>query len=152
MLEVCPSIAAGKPSLRDPSAAIGGKADPVRLVFNAAPGPAVVVGMLDMGDRLRLVVNEVDVVEPEQALPKLPVARALWMPRPDLADGGRGLAARRRRAPHGVHPGARRRAARTTSRRSPGSSCVVIDEDTDVRAFKNELRWNQAYYHLAGGL
>jgi L-arabinose isomerase len=84
MLEVCPSIAAGKPSCEIHPLGIGGKPDPVRLVFTARTGPGVVVGLVDLGDRLRLVANEVDLVEPDAPLPKLPVARAVWEPRPDL--------------------------------------------------------------------
>src|SRR5207249_10479824 len=78
MLEVCPSIAAETPSCEIHPLSIGGKADPVRLVFTATPGPAVVVALLDLGDRFRLVANEVDVVAPEAPLPRLPVARAVW--------------------------------------------------------------------------
>jgi L-arabinose isomerase len=85
MLEVCPSIAADKPSLEIHSLGIGGKADPVRLVFTAPSGPAIVASMVDMGDRFRLVVNDVDVIQPDQPLPKLPVARAVWVPRPSLS-------------------------------------------------------------------
>jgi L-arabinose isomerase len=84
MLEVCPSIAAGRPSCEIHPLGIGGKPDPVRLVFTARPGPGIVVGLVDMGDRLRLVANEVDLVEPDAPLPRLPVARAVWEPRPDL--------------------------------------------------------------------
>src|SRR5580698_6184659 len=83
MLEISPSIAAAKPSLEVHPLGIGGKADPVRLVFTASPGPAVNASLMDMGDRFRLLVNEVDVVAPEHDLPKLPVARALWIPRPN---------------------------------------------------------------------
>jgi L-arabinose isomerase len=84
MLEICPTIAADKPSLEVHPLGIGGKADPVRLVFTAPSGPAIVASMVDMGDKFRLIVNEVDVIQPEQALPKLPVARAVWVPRPSL--------------------------------------------------------------------
>ena len=84
MLEVCPSIAAERPSCEIHPLSIGGRDDPVRLVFTARPGPAVNAALVDLGDRFRLLVNEVDVVEPEQPLPKLPVARALWRPAPDL--------------------------------------------------------------------
>src|SRR5207237_4161771 len=84
MLEVCPSIAAGTPSLEIHPLGIGGREDPVRLVFDARPGPAVVVGLADLGDRFRLVANEIDVVPPLEPLPRLPVARAVWAPRPDL--------------------------------------------------------------------
>jgi L-arabinose isomerase len=84
MLEVCPSIAAGRPTCEIHPLGIGGKADPVRLVFTARPGPAIVLGLVDHGDRLRLIANEVDLVEPNAPLPRLPVARAVWEPRPDL--------------------------------------------------------------------
>lgn len=89
MLEVCPSIAAGKPSLEVHPLGIGGKADPARLVFNTRPGPAVNASMIELGDRFRLVVNEVEVVAPDADLPKLPVARTVWIPKPDLAEGAR---------------------------------------------------------------
>src|SRR5881396_1865324 len=84
MLEVCPSIAAGTPSCEIHPLGIGGREDPVRLVFDATPGPAVVVGLADLGDRFRLVANEIDTVVPPEPLPKLPVARAVWAPRPNL--------------------------------------------------------------------
>src|SRR5690242_3207989 len=85
MLEVCPSIAAEKPRVEIHPLGIGNREDPVRLVFDAAPGSATVLGICDLGDRFRLVLNEVDVVRPDEPLPKLPVARAVWEPRPDLA-------------------------------------------------------------------
>src|SRR5216683_3568235 len=84
MLEVCPSIAAETPSLEVHPLGIGGKADPVRLVFTAPSGPAVVASLVDMGNRFRLIVNEIEVIQPEQPLPQLPVARAVWLPKPSL--------------------------------------------------------------------
>jgi L-arabinose isomerase len=84
MLEICPSIAADKPSLEVHPLGIGGKADPVRLVFTAPSGPAIVASLVDMGEKFRLIVNEIDVVQPEAPLPKLPVARAVWLPKPSL--------------------------------------------------------------------
>src|SRR6478752_6172751 len=84
MLEVCPSIAADRPSCEVHPLSIGGREDPVRLVFDAAPGPAVVLGLADLGDRFRLVATEVDAVEPDEPLPQLPVARAVWTSRPSL--------------------------------------------------------------------
>ena len=122
MLEVCPSIAAGQPSCEIHPLSIGGRADPVRLVFDAAPGPGVVVGLADLGDRFRLIANEVDLVEPDAPLPRLPVARAVWRPRPDLRDRRRGLAHRRRAAPHRADDDAADRGARPTSPRWPASS------------------------------
>ena len=106
-----------RPSLEIHPLAIGGREDPVRLRFTADPGPGVVVGLSDLGDRFRLTVNEIDVVEPDEALPQLPVACAVWEPRPVAVDLGRGLADGRRPAPHGALDGGRRRGARTTSPR-----------------------------------
>jgi L-arabinose isomerase len=84
MLEVCPTLASGQPSLQVHPLGIGGKDDPVRLVFTAPAGPAVNASLIDLGDRFRLLVNEVQVVQPEHELPRLPVARALWVPKPNL--------------------------------------------------------------------
>lgn len=89
MLEVCPSIAAGKPSLEVHPLGIGGKADPARLVFSTAPGAAINATMVEFGDRFRLVVNELEIVEADEPLPLLPVARTVWIPKPDLAEGAR---------------------------------------------------------------
>lgn len=85
MLEVCPSIAAAKPKLEIHPLGIGNRSDPVRLVFDAAPGAAVILGVCDLGDRFRFVGNEVTVVSPLAEMPKLPVARAVWEPKPDFA-------------------------------------------------------------------
>ena len=87
MLEVCPSIAAGQPSLEVHPLGIGGKEDPARLVFDTAAGAALNASLVDLGDRFRMIVNTVDVIEPEAPLPNLPVARALWRPRPNLQIG-----------------------------------------------------------------
>jgi L-arabinose isomerase len=84
MLEVCPTLASGQPSLQVHPLGIGGKDDPVRLVFTAPAGPAVNASLIDLGDRFRLLVNEVQVLKPEHELPELPVARALWVPKPNL--------------------------------------------------------------------
>ena len=100
-------------SIRSRSAA---SADPVRLVFTAPPGPAVVVSLVDLGHRFRLVANEVDIVRPDEELPRLPVARAVWSPRPDFATAAEALAARRRLAPHRAHD---RHSASSRSRTSP---------------------------------
>ena len=90
MLEVCPSISGETPSLEIHPLGIGDREDPVRLVFTAAPGPAFVVGLADLGDRFRLTANEIDVVAPDEPLPKLPVARAVWKPRPNLTTSTEG--------------------------------------------------------------
>jgi L-arabinose isomerase len=151
MLEVCPSIADGRPSCEIHPLSIGGKQDPVRLVFTAAPGPAVVVGLLDLGDRFRLVANEIDVVPPDEELPRLPVARAVWEPKPDLA-----TAAEAWLLAGGPHHTVFSRALDSDAfvdlAEIAGLELLLIDERTHMSDFKKELRWNQAYFHLAGGL
>ncbi len=89
MLEVCPSIAAGKPSLEVHPLGIGGKADPARLVFDSPAGPALNASLIDLGDDFRLIINEVEAVKPDQPLKKLPVARTVWIPEPDFHTGVR---------------------------------------------------------------
>ena len=150
MLEVCPSIAAGQPSCEIHPLSIGGREDPVRLVFDAAAGPGVVVAILDLGDRFRLLVNEIDVIAPPQPLPKLPVARALWQPRPDfttaceawLAAGG---------PHHTVLSAALDADAIADFAEIAGVELLRIDAATQIRRFHDELRWNQAYYRVAQG-
>ena len=150
MLEVCPSIAATRPSLEIHPLSIGGKADPVRLVFTAPSGPAVNASIIQVGNRFRMVVNEVDVVEPEQDLPKLPVARALWVPQPDL----RTAAAAWIYAGGAHHTGFSQ--ALTTEHLQDFADMaamefLTISKGTDVRQFRNELRWNHAAYLLRNG-
>ena len=151
MLEICPSIASSRPRCEIHPLAIGARADPVRLVFTARPGPAIVVGLLDLGTRLRLIANEVDVVEPEQDMPRLPVARALWEPRPDLP-----IAAETWLTAGGPHHTCFTQAvgieALEDFAEMSGLELLTIGADTTPRQFKNEMRWNQVYYHLSGGL
>jgi L-arabinose isomerase len=151
MLEICPSIAAGKPTCEIHPLSIGGRDDPARLVFTAAPGPAVVVSLVDLGDRFRLVANEIEILEPPAPLPKLPVARAVWRPKPDLATA----------ATSWLEAGGSHHTVLTTALATEhledlaqiaGIELLVIDEHTRNRDFRNELRWNQAYYRLAQGL
>jgi L-arabinose isomerase len=151
MLEVCPSIAAERPSCEIHPLSIGGRSDPVRLVFTAAPGPAALAAVLDLGDRLRFVLNEVEVVEPEQDLPRLPVARAMWKPKPDFATATEAWL--RAGGPHhSVLCRAIGSEAFTDLAEIAGIELLVIDDTTRIRDIVNELRWNQAYYRLAGGL
>jgi L-arabinose isomerase len=143
MLEVCPSIAAAQPSCEIHPLGIGGKEDPVRLVFDAPTGPATNTTIVDLGDRFRMVLSEVDVVAPEQPMPKLPVARAMWKPRPDLKTA----AAAWIQAGGSHHPTFSQ--ALTTEHWEDlaeiwGVEFVVIDEQTRLRDFKNLLRWNDA--------
>jgi L-arabinose isomerase len=151
MLEVCPTIADGQPSLEVHPLLIGGKADPARLVFNTRPGPALNASLVDMGNRFRLVVNDVDVVPPDAPLPRLPVARALWVPRPNLKVG----------AAAWIYAGGAHHTGFSQSltgehlhdfAEMAGIEFVRIDETTQLYQFKNELRWNEAYYLLTKGI
>ncbi|MEH1017171.1 L-arabinose isomerase [Micromonospora sp. CPCC 206060] len=148
MLEVCPTIAADAPSCEIHPLSIGGREDPVRLVFTAEPGPAVVVGLADLGDRFRLTANEIDVVAPDEPLPRLPVARAVWQPRPSLV-----TAAEAWLLAGGPHHTAFSSAVDVESLTDFADMCRVelalIDDSTDMRGFGRELRWNQAYHRLA---
>ncbi|WP_367323424.1 L-arabinose isomerase [Streptomyces sp. HUAS ZL42] len=151
MLEVCPSIAADRPSCEIHPLGIGGREDPVRLVFDAAPGPAVVVGLSDLGDRFRLTANVVDVVAPDEPLPNLPVARAVWEPRPSLAESAESwlLAG----APHHtVLSSAVDVETLTDYATMTEVELLTIDENTTVNQFAKEIRWNAAYHRLAQAL
>lgn len=153
MLEICESIAAAgkKPKLDILPLSIGGKADPVRLIFDANTGPAVGASIMDMGQRFRMVANVVDVVPTDQPLPKLPVARALWLPRPDLK-----VAAAAWIYAGGAHHTSFSYAVTAEHLRDfaemAGIEFLVIDEETRIQEFKEKLRWNDLYYHLAKGL
>lgn len=150
MLEVSPSLSTQRPRLEVHPLGIGGKDDPVRLVFTADPGPALVVAMSDMRDRFRLVANVVENVDAPD-LPKLPVGRAVWKPAPDFATS----------AACWLAAGAAHHTVMTTAvsldvfrdfAEIARTELAVIDEQTTVRGFQQELRWNQAYYRLAQGL
>jgi L-arabinose isomerase len=151
MLEICPSIAEGKPKLEVHPLGIGGKSDPVRLVFDAPAGPALNASLIDLGNRFRLIVNEVEAVKPAHPLPKLPVARALWECKPDFKTA---LAAWIYSG--GAHHTGFSYTVTTEHLRDfaeiAGIEIVVIDGQTKLEAFRNELRWNEVYYHLAPGI
>ncbi|HXQ37902.1 MAG TPA: L-arabinose isomerase, partial [Anaerolineales bacterium] len=147
MLEICESIAAHKPRLEIHPLGIGGKADPVRLVFDAQTGPAVGASIVHMGGRFRMVANAVDVVPTDAPLPKLPVARALWIPRPNLKVAGAAW----------IHAGGAHHTSFSYSVTAEhlqdfadmaGIEFLLIDENTRVHEFKEKLRWNDLYYHL----
>jgi len=149
MLEICPSIAGDTPSLEIHPLSIGGKADPVRLVFTAASGPAVNVSLIQTGNRFRMIVNEIDVIDPPQPLPELPVARAVWVPRPNL----RTAAAAWIYAGGSHHTGFSQ--ALTSEHledfaEMAGLEFLPIDASTGLRQFRNELRWNDTAYLLRG--
>jgi L-arabinose isomerase len=145
MLEVCETIASGRPSLEIHPLSIGGKADPVRLVFDARSGPAVAASLVDVGNRFRMVVNEVDATSMDQPLPRLPVARALWVPQPDLKTaatcwilaGG---------AHHTGYSYALTAEHLEDFAEIAGMEFLLINRETRVRDFKKEIRWNDVYY------
>jgi L-arabinose isomerase len=150
MLEICSSIANNKPTLEVHPLGIGGKADPVRLVFNVNQGPGLNASLIDMGNRFRMVVNTVEVINPDADLPKLPVARVVWAPKPNLEVG----------AGAWIHAGAAHHAgfsmALTAEHMEDFSDMfnleyVEINEATTITDIKNQLRWNEMYYMLAKG-
>jgi L-arabinose isomerase len=151
MLEVCPSTAEGKPSLEVHPLGIGGKADPARLVFCAGAGPALNASLVDLGNRFRLIVNTVDVVAPDGALPHLPTARAVWVPQPDLKVAA-GAWIRAGGAHHTAFSQALTPEHLEDYAEMAGIEFVLIDKETRLRELKKELRWNEAYYHVARGL
>ncbi len=145
MLEICESIAEGKPSCEIHQLGIGGKADPVRLVFNVAAGPALNASIVDMGNRFRLLVNEVEAVKPEQELPKLPVARVLWKPLPDMNTGCAGwiLAGG---AHHTCYSQNLTAEYLEDFAEMAGIEMIRIGNGSTLHDIKNELRWNEVYY------
>jgi len=149
--EICESIAVGKPKLEIHPLSIGGKADPVRLVFDSQTGTAVCASIMDMGRRFRLVANVVDVVPTDEPLPKLQVARALWLPRPNLK-----VAAATWIFAGGAHHTGFSYSVTAEHLRDfakmAGIEFLLIDENTRVEEFKKELRWNDLYYHLTDAL
>ncbi len=151
MLEVCPSIAAGTPSCEIHPLSIGNREDPVRLVFDAAPGPGVVLGLVHLGERYRLVLNEIEVVPPDEPLPRLPVARAVWKPKPSLSTSAEAWL-----TAGGPHHTVLTQAVPTETlvdfAHMLHTELLVIDEQTTTARFADHLRWNQAYYRLAQGL
>jgi len=150
MLEVCPSIAAGKPSLEVHPLSIGGKADPARLVFRAATGKALNASLIDIGNRFRMLVNEVEVIECPD-MPKLPVASVLWKPLPDL----------KRAAEAWIIAGGAHHTGFSTAITADyiedfcsmtGTEYLLIGNECDIPSFRKELRWNEIYYHISDGI
>ena len=150
MLEICPTIAANKPKVEIHPLGIGGKADPVRLVFDTPPGSAVNASIVDVGNRFRLIVNEVEVVSPQQELPNLPVARAVWEPKPDFKTA----------AASWIHAGGAHHTGFSLAigaeeledfAEIAGVEFLLIGDGTTVRALKQEIRTNEVYYALSQG-
>jgi L-arabinose isomerase len=151
MLEVCTSIADGKPALEVHPLGIGGKADPVRVVFNVAPGPGLNASLIDIGNRFRMIVNTVDIVKPDADLPELPVARVVWVPKPNLKVG----AAAWILAGGAHHTGFSM--ALTAEHiedfsEMAGIEYLCINENTTIPDFKKDIRTNEMYYMLAKAL
>jgi L-arabinose isomerase len=147
MLEICPSIASNKPSCEIHPLAIGGKEDPVRLVFNAMSGSAVNISLIDMGSRFRLIVNDVESIAPENDLPKLPVARVLWDAKPNLD-----IAATAWILAGGAHHTVYSQSIDTEFMEDfaeiAGIELLVIDNDTKIRDFKSQINANELYCSL----
>jgi L-arabinose isomerase len=150
MLEICPSIAAGRPSLEVHPLGIGGKADPVRLVFDTPPGPALNASLIDLGHRFRLLVNEVEAVKPDKPLPKLPVARAVWRCKPDLPTAAAAWIYAGGAHHTGFSPCVTTEMLEDFGQMA-GLETLIIDGQTTVRGFLQELRANEVYYTLARG-
>jgi L-arabinose isomerase len=148
MLEVCPTITDAKPRIEIHPLGIGGKEDPVRMVFTAKPAAGRVVCVTDLGDRFRLISNEIKIVEPDEDLPKLPVARAVWEPAPSLAASAEAwmLAGG---SHHTVLTNAVSLETVEDFARMAKVEHVVIDDSTEMRAFRRELQWSAAYHRLA---
>ena len=151
MLEVCPTIGDGQASMEVHELGIGGKDDPIRLVFDVAEGEGLNVSIMDVGDRFRMLVNPCKVVAPDQALPNLPVARVVWEPEPDLPTA----------AAAWIHAGGAHHTGFSMAVTSEmmedfaemaDIEVLFIDKDTSIREFKKEIRWNDMYYHLSAGL
>lgn len=150
MLEVCPTIAEGKPSLEIHQLSIGGKADPARLVFKTKPGIGLNATVIDLGNRYRMIVNEVEVVKCPD-MPLLPVASVLWKPMPDL----------KRAAAAWILAGGAHHTGFSTALKAEyledfagmlGIEYILIDEKCDLTELRKELRWNEIYYHISGGI
>jgi L-arabinose isomerase len=145
MLEVCPTIAGGKPRIEVHPLGIGGKADPARLVFDAEPGPAILATVVDLGDRFRMILNEVETLPIDRGMPKLPVARALWKPYPNLRDAAESWIISGG-AHHSVYTTALSAEYFVDWAEMMDIECVLIDPHTNPARLKHELRWGEAYW------
>lgn len=145
MLEVCPTIAEGPVSIRVKPLSMGDREDPARLVFEAKEGPAIATSLVDLGNRFRLIINEVDCKHTEKSMPELPVASAFWTPRPDLTTGAEAwiLAGGAHHTAFSYDLTAEQMGDWANAM---GIEAVYIDNDTTIRSFKNELKWNSVYY------
>ncbi len=145
MLEVCPTIAEGPISIKVQPLSMGDREDPARLVFTSKTGPAIATSLVDLGNRFRLIINNVDCKKTEKPMPKLPVATAFWTPQPDLATGAEAwiLAGGAHHTAFSYDLTAEQMGDWAAAM---GIEAVYIDNDTTIRSLKNELRWNSVYY------
>ena len=145
MLEVCPSVSEGPIAIKVNPLSMGNREDPARLVFTSKTGPAIATSLIDLGNRFRLIINEVDCKKVEKPMPKLPVATAFWTPKPDLATGDEAwiLAGGAHHTAFSYDLTAEQMGDWADAM---GIEAVYIDADTRIREFKNELRWNTIYY------
>lgn len=147
MLEVCPSIADGRIAIKEQPLSMGDREDPARLVFTAKEGKAIATSLIDLGNRFRLIINDVECKKTEKSMPKLPVATAFWTPKPNLQTGAEAW----------ILAGGAHHTAFTYDLTAEqmgdladymGIEAVYIDEKTDLRQLKNELRWNDLAYRM----
>ena len=145
MLEVCPTIADGKISIKEQPLSMGDREDPARLVFTAKEGPAVATSLIDLGDRFRLIINDVNCKKTEKPMPKLPVATAFWTPEPNLQTGAEAwiLAGGAHHTAFSYDLTAEQMGDWAAYM---GIEAVYIDKDTTIRQFKNELLWNSVAF------
>lgn len=145
MLEVCPSIADGKISIKEQPLSMGNREDPARLVFTSKTGPAIATSLIDLGDRFRLIINDVVCKKNEKPMPKLPVATAFWTPQPNLKTGAEAwiLAGGAHHTAFSYDLTAEQMGDWAAAM---GIEAVYIDKDTTIRQFKNELLWNSAVF------
>ena len=147
MLEVCPTVAANNPLIEVKHLGIGDKAAPARLIFNGQAGSAVCASLIDLGGRMRLIINEVEAKEVEKDLPQLPVARVLWRPEPSLKVGAKAwiLAGGAHHTSFSYELDSEQL---TDLANMYGIESVVIDKNTDIKEFEKELKWNDLYWRL----
>jgi len=145
MLEICPSIADGKIAIKECPLSMGNREDPARLVFTAKEGHGIATSLIDLGDRFRLIINDVNVKKAEKHMPKLPVATAFWTPQPNLKTGAEAwiLAGGAHHTAFSYYLTAEQMGDWAAAM---GIEAVYIDKDTTIRQFKNELLWNSAVF------
>lgn len=147
MLEICPTLTSERPKIQVHPLSIGGKEDPARMVFDGNEGPAINASLVDLGNRFRLVINEVDAVKPMKEMPNLPVAKVLWKPKPSLAESAEAW----------IHAGGAHHTVfsfNVTPEQlfdwsiMADVECVMINNSTKIIPFQNELKWNELFHRF----